>query len=249
MHDFTNVLIHCSSLGCLFTEPKLKADKDAGNLSQTAKTHLIKVYSREYWGRERRIATKQMEKGTTQEKVGIKVLAETDNREYTKNEIQFDNEYIIGTPDIIDVPNLTIIDTKLSWDAETFLPNVMGKLDTDYYYQVQGYLYLTGMDTGKVSYVLVNASERQILDEKRRLLYSMDVVSEESPEYLEAAANLEYQMIFDDIPKQERVINKIVLRNEDIISQIPAKVEKAREFLKEFHLLHIKHNQGISVTY
>jgi hypothetical protein len=248
MHNFQNTLIHCSSLGCLFTEPKLVEDKKKGNLSATAKSHLIKVYSREYWNRERKVTTKQMEKGTTEEREGIRLLGEFDGNKYRKNTIQLDNLFLRGTPDIIHVPNKEIIDLKLSWDTETFLPKLVDKLDSDYYYQLQGYLYLTGMDIGRVSYVLVNASDKLILDEKRRLLYSMDVVSEESPEYLQAAAELEYQMIFDDIPLHEKVINKIVERDEAVIEQIAAKVEKAREYLQYFHQLHINHNKVSNET-
>lgn len=62
MMDWTKVLIRCSSLGCLFTEPQAKADKDAGNLSKTAKTHLKSVYIREKYGREKDIVTKTDEK-------------------------------------------------------------------------------------------------------------------------------------------------------------------------------------------
>jgi hypothetical protein len=40
--DFSQVKIHCSSLGCLFTEPQSKADKEAGKLSKTAQAHLVK---------------------------------------------------------------------------------------------------------------------------------------------------------------------------------------------------------------
>jgi hypothetical protein len=43
--EFYNTLIHCSSIGKLLTEPQLKADKEAGELSKTAKTHLIEVYA------------------------------------------------------------------------------------------------------------------------------------------------------------------------------------------------------------
>ena len=48
---FSNTLIHCSSLGYLFTEPREKAKKDAGELSASAKEHLYKVYIEKYWGR------------------------------------------------------------------------------------------------------------------------------------------------------------------------------------------------------
>ena len=56
-------LIRSSSLACLFTDPVSKADKEAGILSKTAKSHLIEVYAREIWGVEKDIVTKQMKTG------------------------------------------------------------------------------------------------------------------------------------------------------------------------------------------
>lgn len=236
--DFSQVKIHCSSLGVLFTQPKAKAAKDAGELSETAKTHLIKVYAKEYWGRERRVETKQMAKGTQQEYLGIELVSDIHGAKYSKNTVTLENEYIIGTPDIIHVPLLKIIDIKCSWDADTFLSNIEGSLDTGYYAQIQGYLYLSGMDLGIVSYCLVDATQKQIMDEQRKLLYSMDVATEENPEYIQACKEVERQMTFSDIPKHERVIDKIANRDEDFIAQIPSKVIKARMFLKEFHEKH-----------
>jgi hypothetical protein len=238
--DFSKVKIHCSSLGVLFTEPKSKADKDAGNLSETAKSHLIKVYAREYWGRERKIETKQMAKGTIQENIGIDLLGEIDGNEYKKNTIMFDNDWLVGTPDIIHVPSLCVIDLKLSWDAETFLPNIVAPLDKMYYCQLQGYLFLTGMDNGKVGYGLVDATAKQILDEQRKIFYQMDCATEENPEYLLACAEVEKNMTYADIPKHERVVYKTANRDDELIEQIPAKVQRAREFLSEFHKLHTK---------
>ncbi len=45
------------------TEPQAKADKDAGNLSKTAKTHLLEIYIAEKYGRRKDVQTKQMKKG------------------------------------------------------------------------------------------------------------------------------------------------------------------------------------------
>ena len=246
--DFSKVKIHCSSLGALFTEPVSKEDKLAGNLSKTAKAHLIKVYAKEYWGRERRLETKAMQKGTQQELVGIQLLSEVHGNHYRKNEIVLEDDYIIGTPDILHVPTLLVIDLKLSWDAETFLPNLMEKLDPMYKYQIQGYLRLSGFDRGIVSYGLVDATEKQIMDEQRKLFYSMDAATEESPEYLKACEEIELNMMFGDISKYERVIDKTADRDESVINQIPAKVEKAREFLSEFHYLHTKNKLSKLLT-
>src|SRR6185312_10742265 len=99
--DWNKWKCRCSSLHVLFVEPQKKADKDAGNLSATAKKHLYKVYIQEKWGRSRDITTKQMEKGHLVEKEIIDILSFLDDTLYSKNEERRENEWIQGCPDIV----------------------------------------------------------------------------------------------------------------------------------------------------
>jgi hypothetical protein len=71
----------------------------------------------------------------------------------------------------------------------------------------------------------------------------MDVVSEESPEYVKESMKLEFNMTFDDIDISERILIFNVDRNEDDILRIQHKVEKAREFLSELEKTHINFNK------
>lgn len=215
-------------MGVLFTEPKLKADKDAGELSGTAKSYLIRNYIREFWGREKDITTKQMEKGHLAEDDVINLISFIDNKPYKKNTERKYNEWIEGCADIVDE---IIIDAKASWDAETFIPKLIEPIDKMYFYQIQGYMWLYNRPKGKVSYGLVNCPEMILQNERRKLLYNMDVATELSPEYLEAVTELERNHIFDDISPEQRVISIEFDRDEEVIKQIPAKVKKARQFL------------------
>lgn len=234
--DWDKTLIRCSSLGDLFTEPVSKADKDAGALSKTAKSHLIEVYAREIWGVEKDIVTKAIRKGRAAEESGITLLSLIDKRLYIKNDERKENQWLSGHADIID--DELVIDVKLSWDAFTFLPKLIEPLDKGYMYQLQGYMWLWGKQKARISYCLVNTPDNIIEGEKYRLLRGMDVVSEESPEFIAAAARLESNMKFDQIPRELRVINKFIDRDEEIIEKIPAKVKRAREFLAELQKLH-----------
>lgn len=235
--DFNQTLIRCSSLSCLFTEPQSKEAKLAGELSKTAKTHLVEVYAREIWGVEKDIVTKQMKKGTEAEEEGITLLCEVDKKWHEKNTERKDNEWLTGHADVVE--DQLITDIKLSWDAFSFLPKLIEEVDKTYYYQVQGYMMLWDKPKARISYCLVNTPDNIIQGEKYRLLRSMNVVSEESPEYLQAAAKLESNMKFDHIPKPLRVISHYVDRDESVIEKIPSKVAKAREFLQEIFDKHI----------
>jgi hypothetical protein len=208
MASFENTLIRCSSLGAIMTEPQSVADKAAGNLSKTAKTELIKTYIREVYDREKDITTKQMEKGIVNEDQGIAMLSAYMDELLIKNQERYSNEWVCGHPDIITGDK--VYDTKLSYDLWTFLPNVTEPLDKSYILQLQGYMWLTGKKSGAVAYVLTDCPTNIIEQEKRWLLNRMNVISEESPEYIEAAAGLEINLIYPDIPLNEKVLIIIV---------------------------------------
>jgi hypothetical protein len=223
------------------TEPQSKADKEAGLLSKTAQKHLIEVYIAEKYGRVKDIQTKQMKKGVEAEDDSIQLLNKYWNVSYSKNQERFKNDFISGHPDIIT--DNKVVDIKSSYDLWTFLGNIPDKLDNLYYWQLQAYMWLTGATHGHIAYCLVNTPFGIIEQEKRYLLNKMDVISEESPEYVKEAMKLEFNMIFDDIAVPERILIFNVDRNEDDILRIQHKVEKAREFLSELEKTHINFNK------
>jgi len=241
MINFNNTLIRSSSVGYLMTEPQSKADKEAGLLSKTAQKHLIEVYIAEKYGRVKDIQTKQMKKGVEAEDDSIQLLNKYWNVSYSKNQERFKNDFISGHPDIIT--DNKVVDIKSSYDLWTFLGNIPDKLDNLYYWQLQAYMWLTGATHGHIAYCLVNTPFGIIEQEKRYLLNKMDVISEESPEYVKEAMKLEFNMTFDDIAVPERILIFNVDRNEDDILRIQHKVEKAREFLSELEKTHINFNK------
>jgi len=233
--------IRASSVGYLMTEPVTKADKEAGLLSKTAQKHLLDVYIAEKYGRKKDIQTKQMKKGVEVEQESIDLLSMYLKMPFNKNEQRFTNDFISGSPDIID--NDRIIDIKSSYDLWTFIGNIPDKLDNLYYWQMQSYMWLTGTKSAVIAYCLVNTPENIIEQEKYYLLKKMDVATEENPEYVKEAMKIEFNMSFDDIAMEERILMFHVSRNEDDILRIQQKVEKAREFLKEIEETHLNFNK------
>jgi len=241
MMNFNETLIRASSIGYLMTEPVTKADKEAGLLSKTAQKHLIEVYIAEKYGRKRDIQTKQMKKGVEAEQESIDLLSMYLKLPFSKNEERFKNDYITGLPDIINGD--TIIDIKSSYDLWTFLGNIPDKLDNLYYWQMQSYMWLTGTTKATIAYCLVNTPESIIQQEKYYLLKKMDVISEESPEFIQEAMKIEFNMTFDDILMDERILMFNVSRSEDDILRIENKVLKARTFLQELEQTHLNFNK------
>jgi hypothetical protein len=238
--NWNETLIRASSVGYLMTEPVNKADKEAGVLSKTAQKHLIEVYIAEKYGRKRDIQTKQMKKGIEAEQDSIDLLSMYLKLPFSKNEERFKNDFITGLPDIINGD--TIIDIKSSYDLWTFLGNIPDKLDNLYYWQMQSYMWLTGTRNATIAYCLVNTPESIIQQEKYYLLKKMDVISEESPEFIKEAMKIEFNMTFDDISINERILTFNVNRSEDDILRIENKVLKARTFLQELEQTHLNFN-------
>lgn len=239
--DWNNVRFRSSAIGYLLTEPQSQVDKDAGNLSKTAKKYLLEVYIAEKYNRKKDIQTKQMKKGIEVEGDSIDLLSLYFKKPFSKNEERFNNDFITGMPDVIDGNH--IIDIKSSYDLWTFLGNIPDKLDSLYYAQLQSYMWLTGAIKGTIAYCLSNTPFSIIEQEKKSLLYKMDVISDDSPEYKKEANKLEFCLKFDDIKLEEKILLFHVDRDEDFISKIQYKVEKSREFLLEIENKHINFNK------
>ena len=239
MHNmkFDNTLFRSSGVGNIMTNPISKADKDAGNLSEGAKTHLVDIYVSNKYGRNTDITNRYVSKGLMVEDDGITLYSRVKKNIFFKNEKHLSNEFLKGTPDLFTGDNInnaeTIIDIKCSWDIFTFFRVHTKDINSIYYWQLQSYMALTGATSAKLAYCLISTPEMLINDEKRKLMYKMGCLSSESPEFLTACDELEKSMVYDDIPLRERLIEFDVLRNDDAINSMYAKVEKARQFLND----------------
>jgi len=217
------------------TEPRSNAARDRGELSETAKTHLIDVFVSNKYGRQTDIQNKYIQKGLLVEEDSITLYSRVTKTFHKKNELPLQNEFIKGTPDLYIGPSIAqadhIIDIKSSYDIFTFFRNLNSDLNSMYYWQVQGYMYLTGAKSASVAYCLVDTPDVIINDEKRRLMWKMGVATDENTDYMEACRELERLLTYGDIPIEERLIEFFVERNQDDIDRIGRRVEKAREYL------------------
>lgn len=233
------------------TYQRLLAKKNAPpELSDTAKSYLREVYIYEKYGKDTVGGSERSKytiKGNSVEGNSIKLLNRLDSSLYTKNEEYLQNEFIKGTPDIIVKENgiaTKIIDIKSSWDLASLLSHVAEtSLDTNYYYQVMGYMALTGAIEAEVCYCLVSMPDEIINSEKKRIFYLLNPATEENAEYKKAIQKLEDNMTFDEIPESERVVRFKVQRDEEVIKSIYEKVRTCRTWLAEFEEMHVKINQ------
>jgi hypothetical protein len=230
--DFSNYKFRCSALGNLMTNQQGKKDtKSIEELSATAIQELVKIYVKEVYGREKEISSKYIEKGLAVEEDSITLLSRVHMIPFFKNTDRKTNDFITGEADIID-PRL--LDTKSCWDLHTFMAHKISKLSKAYEYQINGYCDLYGFNEGSVCFCLIDTPLGLIEEEKRRLFYKMNVPTMENPQYLEACAAIEKEMMFNDIPLQQRVHEVIVKRSPATIENVYNRVHIWREWLNTF---------------
>ena len=221
------IKIRSSQVGNIMTEPKLKSDKDAGNLSETAKTYIKQLFRENKFGIKKGIINKYIEKGLYNEEKAITMLSDFDNNLYFKNEKFFENDFICGTPDIItDI----IIDIKCSFDLWTF-PFADDKVNSMYYWQMQSYMALCDKQSAKLAYVLTDTPEFMIKRELSQLMYKIAISPDDSDERLtEMYSRVEREMKFEDMELKDRICTFDIQRNDTDIERIYKQVEKCRKF-------------------
>lgn len=242
------ILFHPSSLGTIMTEPKNKSEV----IGETCKKHLIDVFIAEKYGRRKQLENKWLKKGIAVENESIRLFNSLHDKKYKKNTETIKNDYIIGTPDIIgDI----IGEAKSSYDIWTFLNAKHSKLDKDYYWQTQGYMWLTGLKSAKLFYALCNSPVEEILEEKRRLAWKLKSIDEETDEYIEQCKRIERNSIYDielfkydnpyydfhiepsewvyDIPKAERLHVVDIPYDQQAIDKLKKRIEDCREWMNQ----------------
>jgi hypothetical protein len=194
-------------------------------LSQTAKTYVQDLVLEEKYGIRKEFSSRYTDKGNEVEDLSIGLVNDVLNYKFIyKNDEHFTNDWITGTPDVNT--DEVLIDVKSSWDASTFpffeteLPN------KDYYYQLQGYMWLTGKMESVLAYCLIDTPLEMVEDEVRRAHWKLHLI-EESKELRE---EIESKHKFSHIPKNRRVKYWFVQKDESVIEQIKERVELCREY-------------------
>ena len=205
MQDLT---IRCSSLWKI-----MGSGKGAHGLTATATTYIKQLVKQQLFEYNTEITSKYFDKGNDCENDAIALYNEYFFTSHQKNEVSMVNEWVSGTCDITSA-NL-IIDTKCSWDADTFPAT---KEDAEplckkagYEWQLRGYMWLYNKDKSELVYSLVDTPE-----------YLIEYVGDRSAhevEHLDPCMRLTILKFNRDTAKEEL---------------IKAKVEAARLFANEY---------------
>lgn len=220
------LLFRCSSVGQLLTDPKTKADKEAGVLSATARTLVESMWMQITYGYYEPIVNDYMTKGLTLEQNSMALVQTVLGGQFrTKNRERLSNDYFIGTPDIILKD--CVEDIKTSWSLKTFMNAEITPL---YMAQAQAYMALTGILQYRLIYALVPTDEAVILKNCDKLVwqYGGDYSNED---YIAHSTQIKRNNdLIKDIPAHDRVKVFEFGYDADMVEELHRRIERAREY-------------------
>lgn len=213
--------IRCSAIGTI-----MKNDRSGKAMGETAKTYLENWVKQQLYGRKQNITSKYLTKGIECEASSIELASDYFGwGMVAKNETQYEDEYMTGTPDLV-LANF-VADIKNSWDCFTF-PLLDDKIPIDGYAdQLQGYMHLTKKTSAKLIYTLMTAPIEQVEREARnRAGWGNEVDAELFDAVLK-------EMSYDSTPVSLRIKSFELEYSPERIEQINKRVDEAREYIAQ----------------
>lgn len=225
------IQIRCSGLGKIMTSPRSKGEV----LSETAKSFIEDLFREREFGIYKDISSRYTDKGIQMEDEAIQLAGNVLGWDLNtfKNEERLKNEWITGIPDINT--ETLLADIKCSWSGSTFpffeeeLPN------KDYYWQLMGYMMLTGHTQAELVYCLMNTPQQIVEDEVRRAHWKLNLIDEN----LDVRDAIQNQHNYDHIPDTLRIKRFIVEGNQQAENRIKEKVEQANEYYESLKKLNL----------
>ena len=213
--------IRASSIGKIMTNPKTKGE----SLSQTTKTYLQELAVEEVYNIRKEFSSRYTDKGNEVEELSIALCNDVLGLGFIyKNEEHYSNDWITGTPDVNT--NEILLDVKSSWDATTFPFFDTELKNKDYFYQLQGYMWLTDKEECLLCYCLIDTPLQIVEDEIRREHWKASLIEES----LDLRAFVQAKHTFGHIPKEKRVKTFRIAKDDEVIEAIKTRIEQCREY-------------------
>ena len=213
--------IRASSIGKIMTNPKTKGE----SLSQTTKTYLQELAVEEVYNIRKEFSSRYTDKGNEVEELSIALCNDVLGLGFIyKNEEHYSNDWITGTPDVNT--NEILLDVKSSWDATTFPFFDTELKNKDYFYQLQGYMWLVGKTDALLCYCLIDTPLQIVEDEIRREHWKASLIEES----LDLRAFVQAKHTFGHIPKEKRVKTFRIAKDDEVIESIKTRIEECREY-------------------
>ena len=214
----------------------------AGGISK-----LKDIYIKEKWGKEVVSVAKDyvpgILNGTLSEHKSLSLISELDGVAYRKHKSLIKNKYLKGILDSYLGNSLKkiekVTDIKTASSMQSLLSLIKDEeTNTKYYWQIMGYLAITGANEGEICHCLVSYPERIINDEINKFLQRTKNLGFDGDYIDSQIQRIKFNMTFDEIPIEQRVVRFKVERDDNAIKNIYEKVKFCRKWLDKFDNLH-----------
>jgi hypothetical protein len=222
------------------------------NISGTGIYQLKDIYVREKWGKRIVSASKDyvpaILNGSLSESASLGLVCELDGITYKKHKELIKNRYLKGIIDCYTGSSIKKAGKVMEIKTAASMQSLMGlvrdeEAKSKYHWQIMGYLAITGAEEGEVCHCLVNYHERVINDEINKFLFRTKGMGFDG-DYIDNEVNkIKFNLTFDEIPPEQRVVRFKVSRDEDAIKEINEKVRFCRKWLNNFDELHRNMNK------
>ncbi|MGX2968684.1 translocation protein TolB precursor [Ursidibacter sp. B-7004-1] len=213
MDKMYQLKVRCSSLHKIIGEPKSKADREAGKLTDTAKATIREIAKFDLFGYNAFDGNKFTQKGNDLEEQAIKLSGFTRGLALKKNTERRENDFISGECDIYVPSRKLIIDTKCSWDIGThpfFSDEAEEKAKkAGYDVQMQGYMWLWDCEEAQIDFVLFPTP--------------LNLISA----YEDGSKLID---LVEQIPQNKRITTVTIKRDEQLIAKIQERVSVASKY-------------------
>lgn len=211
----------------------------AKGLGQTGYSYLESWLKENLYKRRTEIKSKYLDKGNLSEEEGFTLAAlQLDLGMVYKNTKLFENDCMIGTPDLI--VNGTVYDIKCSWSLDTFPMFDKECPNKDYFYQLQSYMELTGCDNSVLVYCLIDADisliEQAVKWESDpekiyRIICNMTYTQEAFDAYRQQFCHTAKSDYFVEIPEKDRIRTFAIPKDDKVIALIQDRVTESRTYI------------------
>jgi len=197
---------------------------DTVNLSKTAQTVCDEWIKEKIYERRKEFTAKQTDKGNLTESDAIELIERYFGWAFAaKNSQHRENLFMRGT---CDIPlDDMIVDAKSSWDCYTF-PLLETELpESDYWWQIQGYMELWEKEKGMVCYVLMDMPNDMI---ERELRFKL------KDGYTKEEYDFHYsRYIYSNIHDRFRVKSFEFARDKNAVLAIEKRVNECRDYIAQ----------------
>jgi hypothetical protein len=196
---------HPSQIGKLMTNGRAK-----DSIGETAKSYIKECAKQDFYNYTTELNTKEIMKGREQEQDSIDLLNSVRFTDYVKNQQTIENDYLIGTADI--VIDQRIIDIKTPWSLKTFPALNEDAVNPLYEWQLRAYMLLYDKPCAELIYCMVTTWD----------------------EFLNEYENLQLHRV-DHINPEKRITALWYDRDEDIEAKMIARLKEASDLYHEYY--------------